>query len=128
MKSASAQTVHFNGTASAGSLGTLQIGGVEQFGPSLAADMKIDLSGGLLSAVGGGSLEIVLQDGVEYLKLGSQLTGAKQWLKIDMKRLANMSGSAGGLSSLGKLTQGTDPSEQVELLITSSDIKQECWQ
>jgi hypothetical protein len=127
LDTASAQTVHVNGTTSAG-VGNLKISGVEQFQPALAADLKLDFSSAQLGALSGGTMEVILKDGIEYVNLGALglgglLQGTRPWLKIDFTAATNIPGAAGGLSSLIAVDQSTDPAQQVRLLLTSANLK-----
>ena len=125
LTSGSAQTVQLRGTTSLANLGDVQLSGVEQFAPTLAADLKMTFSGSQLGALSNGSMEVILKDNIAYLNLGTlgtQLTNGKPWLKLDLSSLANLPGSAGSLSSLTKVNQNTDPAEQMRLLLASGHL------
>jgi hypothetical protein len=86
--------------------------------------MKMDFSGGQLSALGSSS-EVILKDNVEYMNLASlapQMRG-KRWVKIDLNAISKTPGAAGSLGSLSKLNENVDPAQQVKLLLTSGDLK-----
>jgi hypothetical protein len=122
--SPSAHSARFRATMSVGDIGELRMTGVQQFSPKLALDAQVDMSAAQLGA-GGGTTEVILKDGVEYVKVagipGAQLPGGKQWLKLDLNNLTTTGGSS--LGSVTKLNQNTDPAQQMKLLLASGDIK-----
>jgi len=119
-------TARIRAAISLGSIGEMNMTGVEQFTPSVALHVQIDVAGGQLSGALGGSLEVILEDGIEYLKYGngamSRLLGGKQWLEVDLNQL-NAANTGGSLGPALAINQNADPAQQVRLLLTSANLK-----
>ena len=119
LDSPSGRSAKLHATMSLGGLGELRMSGVQQFAPTPALDVQVD------GAVPGSSTEVILKDGIEYVKVvgaAAQLSGGKQWLKLDLSQLGAQSGGA-SLGSALKINQNTDASQQMKLLLTSGDLK-----
>ena len=126
LQSQDGSTARLRATISLGSLGEMDMTGVQQFTPSTALHLQVNLAGAQLSSALGSSMEIILKDGVEYLKFAggmmAQLPGGKQWLKIDLNQMS-AGGAGAGLGSALTVNQNTDPAQQLRLLLTSGNLK-----
>lgn len=119
LDSPTGRTAKLHATMSLGGLGDLRMSGVQQFAPTPALDVQVD------GAVQGSSTEVILKDGIEYVKVtgaAASLSGGKQWLMIDLSKLGAQSGGA-SLGSALKINQNTDAAQQMKLLLTSGDLK-----
>jgi len=127
LQSQNGSTARIRATMSLGSFaGQMDMTGVEQFTPSVALHVQINVASGQLSGALGNSFEVILKDGIEYLRYGggamAQLLGGKQWFKVDLNQL-NATNTGGSLGPALAVNKNSDPTQQVRLLLTSGNLK-----
>lgn len=123
LQSSSGSTAKFQANLSTGS-GNMSMTGVQQFTPTMAMQAHVTMSGGQASSLLGSGMDVVLENGVEYVKLGGStplLPRGKQWLKVDLNQASSSTGV--NLGAALKVNQGTDPAQQMKLLLASGDVK-----
>jgi hypothetical protein len=126
LQSPSGSTAKFQASMTLGTVGQMDMAGVEQFSPTAAVDATANLAGTQLASTVGTSMEFIEENGVEYVKFsGSALArqlAARPWIKIDLNQLST-GPNASALGATAKLNQGTDAQQQIKLLLTSGNLK-----
>lgn len=113
-KADSAGTVKITGTMTMpGSAGTVTMTAQEQYSPSLAMSMTMQIQGQSLS-------EVLVGDKIymNYPAMSAEL-GGKQWAEID---LTKSGGSLGSISSLIDSAKNQNPTTQISALVASGAV------
>jgi hypothetical protein len=113
-KADSAGTVKVTGTMSAPGMSTpMTINAEEQYSPSVAMSMSLQVEGQTLS-------EILVGDVIymDYPALSAELGSGKQWMEIDLAKVTSL----GSLSSLLDSARNDNPTTQIAALVASGSV------
>jgi LppX_LprAFG lipoprotein len=113
-KAAAAGAVKVTGTMTAPGMSTpMTFNAQEQYSPSLAMSMSLQVQGQTLS-------EILVGDVIymDYPALSAELGGGKQWMEIDLSKAT----SFGSVSSLLDSARNENPTTQIAALVASGDV------
>jgi hypothetical protein len=113
-KADAAGTVKVTGTMTApGMSSPMTINAEEQYSPSVAMSMSLQVEGQTLS-------EILVGDVIymDYPALSAELGSGKQWMEIDLAKVTSL----GSLSSLLDSARNDNPTTQIAALVASGSV------
>ena len=113
-KADSAGTVKVTGTMSAPGMSTpMTINAEEQYSPSVAMSMSLQIEGQTLSEILVGN--VIYMD---YPALSAELGSGKQWMEINLAKVTSL----GSLSSLLDSARNDNPTTQIAALVASGSV------